>query len=115
MEKFNKYKVKADEETAKKKAELEEREKKLKERREKEKAAEPKIRELTDEEAEKLQKQQEPLDVVENKKDDEDPQDAGKLKPNAGNGCDLPNYRWTQTLSDIEVLLRLCKLSKQKG
>ena len=70
MEKFNKYKVKADEETAKKKAELEEREKKLKERREKEKAAEPKIRELTDEEAEKLQKQQEPLDVVENKKDD---------------------------------------------
>ena len=50
-----------------------------------------------------------------NKKDDEDPQDAGKLKPNAGNGCDLPNYRWTQTLSDIEVLLRLCKLSKQKG
>ncbi|VVC38629.1 Hypothetical protein CINCED_3A021655 [Cinara cedri] len=76
----------------------------------------PKLKELTDEEAEQLQKE---LDMKKNIKtkesveldevsqpvgeDEEDPKEKGKLKPNAGNGCDLPNYRWTQTLSDIEL------------
>lgn len=35
--------------------------------------------------------------------DDDDPKEKGKLKPNSGNGCDLPNYKWTQTLEEIEV------------
>lgn len=26
-----------------------------------------------------------------------------KLTPNEGNGCDLENYRWTQTLQDLEI------------
>lgn len=103
MEKFNKYKTSAEEEAAKKRAEMEERERKAKEKRDKEAEENVKIREVTDQEAEKIQAEQERAKTQEVTEEEEDPKDAGKLKPNTGNGCDLPHCKWTQTLSDIEV------------
>ena len=33
--------------------------------------------------------------------DDEEDDDAkGKMKPNSGNGADLPNYKWMQVIGD---------------
>ncbi|PKK18372.1 nudC nuclear distribution protein, transcript variant X3 [Columba livia] len=90
-------------------------------------ANEPRIKELTDEEAERLeleinQKKEvqgqtnsvpvkpsadegESLDSNKQETDDEeeDEKDKGKIKPNSGNGADLPNYRWTQTLSELDL------------
>lgn len=90
------------------------------------KGEEPKIMELTDEEAERLQTEIDQKKLEEKTEDlpkdsselsaakgdkgsdsegDEDEKDKGKLKPNAGNGADLPDYRWTQTLSEVDLLV----------
>ncbi|KAF6717225.1 Nuclear migration protein nudC [Oryzias melastigma] len=106
----------------------------------------PRIQELTDEEAEKLQSELDKKKKDEEKKEErtnaeetpdktdkekgvssvllsinrtassqassvfqsdsegeEDEKDKGKLKPNSGNGADLPNYKWTQTLSEVDL------------
>jgi len=50
------------------------------------------------------------------KDDEEDPDDKGKLKPNSGNGCDLPHgkYKWTQTLEEIDMRVPLPMALKGK-
>ncbi|XP_020493660.1 nuclear migration protein nudC isoform X2 [Labrus bergylta] len=97
----------------------------------------PRIQELTEEEAEKLQSE------LDKKKDEEkvvnattnaekvsekaeegkgsesegeeDAKDKDKLKPNAGNGADLPNYKWTQSLSEVDLVVPFDVTFRIKG
>jgi hypothetical protein len=46
---------------------------------------------------------------------DQKEEDKGKLKPNSGNGANLPTYTWTQTLADLEVRIPLGGTTRFKG
>uniref|UniRef100_A0AAZ3QL29 Nuclear migration protein nudC n=1 Tax=Oncorhynchus tshawytscha TaxID=74940 RepID=A0AAZ3QL29_ONCTS len=92
---------------------------------------EPKIKELTDEEAERLQSE---IDQVRkndchmlktmnhslhfcqtDSEGEEDEKDKDKIKPNAGNGADLANYRWTQSLSEVDLVVPFDVKFRLKG
>ncbi|XP_023940400.1 nuclear migration protein nudC [Bicyclus anynana] len=128
---FYKYASKAEEEANKIKKEKEEADKRLKDiqqKKEQERLArdfEPAtVKELTDQEAAELQENIEKeknktsengsgdaaatdVEMADAPEVDDDPKEKGKLKPNSGNGCDLENYKWTQTLEEIELRVPL--------
>jgi len=64
---------------------------------------EAKIVEVTDEEALAIQNNQEGTEISKPIQDSEDKSDIGKLEPNEGNGCNMENYQWTQTLQEVEI------------
>uniref|UniRef100_A0AC35F9B2 CS domain-containing protein n=1 Tax=Panagrolaimus sp. PS1159 TaxID=55785 RepID=A0AC35F9B2_9BILA len=140
LEVYDKYAKDVEKAKAEKQRQKEEQNQKLAEMRAAQKAKEeaefrsqPKIKEITDEEAEELQKklacQQEqdskpsaskpsPASVTtpptEND-EEENEEDKGKLKPNEGNGYDHEHYQWTQTLSEVEIRVPMKATFPLKG
>lgn len=125
MEKFKKYERVAYERHEKEIAEREEadriRREKLKKKREEEENQ--KIVEVNDEEADRIKAEIEEAKKTKSEEkpktetkvdEEEDEEDKGKMKPNYGNGADLENYRWNQTLQDIDLTIPI-KIGRVKG
>ncbi|XP_049547127.1 nuclear migration protein nudC [Anopheles darlingi] len=116
----------ADKKRKEKEAEEKRRQEVLRKKREEEEQSKTAtVTELTEEEAESLQKEldakkskveespaatssspaatETPSDKANSDSEDVEPGDEGKLKPNQGNGCNLDRYSWTQTLQEIEL------------
>ncbi|OAF64808.1 Nuclear distribution protein C [Intoshia linei] len=86
----------------------------IRKKKEEEKKTESGIIEITEDEAKELNKKKiEPVETTVDAAEEEDEEDKGKLKPNSGNGCDLVNYSWIQTLKDVEVTVKLPKMDQK--